>query len=211
MTRGKGLLRVSHKPVRQKQLYDCLLMSLGQASGEGGPGKRSIVTRHTIAEARRKRLRVLVVEDNYTNKRLAVSVLEKLGHDVNAVSNGLDALDVLKKDKYDIILMDVQMPIMDGLEATRFIRQGSIEILDPNVRIIAMTAHAMKGYRERCLEAGMDDYISKPVQAADLVDVLQRWTDGNGNGEGTGADALRLDDSGALNSLEGLQRSTSAN
>ena len=207
----KGFSGYLTKPVRQKQLYDCLLMSLGQAHGEGGPGRRSIVTRHTIAEARRKRLRVLVVEDNYTNQRLAVSVLEKLGHDVNAVSNGLEALDVLKKDKYDIILMDVQMPIMDGLEATRFIRQGSIEILDPNVRIIAMTAHTMKGDRERCLEAGMDDYISKPVQATDLVDVLQRWTDGNGNGEGAGADALRLDNSGTVTGLEGLQRSTSAN
>ena len=207
----KGFSGYLTKPVRQKQLYDCLLMSLGQAQGEGGPGKRSIVTRHTIAEAKRKRLHVLVVEDNYTNQRLAVSVLEKLGHDVNAVSHGLEALDVLKTDKYDIILMDVQMPIMDGLEATRFIRQGSIEILDPNVRIIAMTAHAMKGDRERCLEAGMDDYISKPVQAADLVDVLQRWTDGKGNGNGNSASSLRLDNSGTLDSLEGLQRSTSAN
>ncbi|MHB8203922.1 MAG: response regulator, partial [Desulfomonilaceae bacterium] len=205
----KGFSGYLTKPVRQKQLYDCLLMSLGQAQGEGGPGKRSIVTRHSIAEAKRKRLHVLVVEDNYTNQRLAVSVLEKLGHDVNAVSHGLEALDMLKTNRYDIILMDVQMPIMDGLEATRFIRQGSIEILDPNVRIIAMTAHAMKGDRERCLEAGMDDYISKPVQAADLVDVLQRWTEGNGNGNGAGA--LRLDNSAALNDMGGLQRSTTAN
>ena len=207
----KGFSGYLTKPVRQKQLYDCLLMSLGQVEGECDPRKRSIVTRHTITEAKRKRLHVLVVEDNFTNQRLAVSVLEKLGHDVNAVSHGLEALDVLKREKYDIILMDVQMPIMDGLEATRFIRQGSIEILDPNVRIIAMTAHAMKGDRERCLDAGMDDYIAKPVQASDLVDVLQRWTDGNSNGNGNSASALRLDNSATLNGLEGPQRSTSAN
>ncbi|MGC8603058.1 MAG: response regulator, partial [Desulfomonilaceae bacterium] len=178
----KGFAGYLTKPVRQKQLHDCLLMSLGQACAAVGHENRRIVTRHTIAESKRKRLSVLVAEDNYTNQRLAVSVLEKMGHDVHAVSNGLEALDTMKNHKYDVVLMDVQMPIMNGLETTRIVRQGDGSVLDPETRIIAMTAHAMKGDREKCLEAGMDDYITKPIQARDLADVLERWTKRNGDG-----------------------------
>ncbi|MFA6224110.1 MAG: response regulator [Desulfomonilaceae bacterium] len=204
----KGFAGYLTKPVRQAQLYDCLVMSLGQACGPISGENRRIVTRHTIAEARRKRLRVLVVEDNYTNQKLALSVLEKMGHDAQCANDGGQALDILKKEKFDIVLMDVQMPIMDGLQATRIIRESVDEILDPDARIIAMTAHAMKGDRERCIEAGMNDYISKPVQARDLAEILERWSGSNGNGNGKkknlAPDSHRPNDLNSISSSYGI-------
>lgn len=179
----KGFAGYLTKPVRQSQLRDCLVMSLGQACDQSSWKNKRIVTRHTIAEAKRRRLRILVAEDNDTNQKLAIAVLEKMGHQVWAVFNGKEALKVLKEEKFDVVLMDVQMPVMDGFEATRMIRENSDEILCPDVRIIAMTAHAIKGDREKCLRSGMDDYISKPIQARELAEVLERWAGGNGNGD----------------------------
>ncbi|MGC8659290.1 MAG: response regulator [Desulfomonilaceae bacterium] len=184
----KGFAGYLTKPVRQRQLRDCILMTIGQSQAERSIGKRRIVTRHTIAELKRRRLKILVVEDNYANQKLSVSLLEKLGHEAFVASNGLEALDALKKQTYDLVLMDVQMPVMDGLEATRIIRQGSAGILDPMVPVIAMTAHAMKGSMETCLQAGMSDYISKPIQARDLVEILERYskTEGDLNDDKSG-------------------------
>lgn len=206
----KGFAGYLTKPVRQKQLYDCLLMSLGQACTQQTPGKRRIVTRHTIAELKRKRLNVLVVEDNDINQKLVEALLDKLGHEVRVVSNGLEALDILKKQTYDVVLMDVQMPIMNGLEATWIIRQGNAEILDPTIPVIAMTAHAMKGSREKCLDAGMDDYISKPIQARDLVAILERWSKSDDNGNGS-KHRIHSGGSESLTNLGGGERLSHAN
>jgi len=119
-------------------------------------------------------LRVLVAEDNPVNQRLVVRMLEKRGHRVAVAGNGREAVDVLAKDSFDIVFMDVQMPEMDGLEATARIREKE-EGSESHQIVIALTAHAMKGDRERCLAAGMDAYLSKPIRPQELDDILEKY------------------------------------
>jgi CheY-like chemotaxis protein len=117
-------------------------------------------------------LRILLAEDNATNQKLALRLLERMGYQADVAANGLEALSALKRQLYDVVLMDVQMPEMDGLEATRQIRREWPEAWQP--RVIAMTANAMQGDREMCLAAGMDDYVSKPIRVEDLVGALSK-------------------------------------
>ncbi|MCE5229369.1 response regulator [bacterium] len=166
------------KPLRQAQLHDCLALVLGREESPAAPGHSSLVTRHTVAEARKSRARILLAEDNVTNQLVAMKILEKLGYRADAVANGKEAITALQTIPYDLVLMDCQMPEMDGFEATQWIRGGISGVLDPQIPIVAMTAHAMKGDRERCLEAGMSDYLSKPVQPSDLAAMLERWLKG---------------------------------
>ena len=119
-------------------------------------------------------LRILVAEDNPVNRLLATKLLAKLGHDVAAVENGRKAIEMLNKEHFDLIFMDVQMPIMDGLEAANEIKNDHSGKFYSRIPIIAMTAHAMKGDQERFLEAGMDDYISKPIDKNELAAVIGR-------------------------------------
>jgi two-component system sensor histidine kinase/response regulator len=163
------------KPVKQSQLFDCLATVIGAAVTEASIPEAALVTRHTISEARRLKVRILLVEDNLTNQQVALGILEKLGFHANAVSNGREAIKALEAVAYDLVFMDVQMPVMDGFEATRAIRSGQTKVSNPKIPIIAMTAHAMKGDRERCLEAGMDDYVPKPIAAKALTDALDKW------------------------------------
>ncbi|MCB2146882.1 MAG: response regulator [Deltaproteobacteria bacterium] len=164
------------KPVKRQHLFECLVQVLARspqtASGLHSP--EPMVTRHTIDEARHKERRLLVVEDNLVNQKVAMLLLEKMGYRVDVAANGRDAVDALKQVRYDLVLMDQQMPEMDGLEATRVIR-ASAEVTNRRVPIIAMTANALKGDRERCLKAGMDDYLSKPVKPAQLKNKLDQW------------------------------------
>lgn len=118
-----------------------------------------------------------MADDNPTNQLVALRMLEKLGYSAQAVSDGREAIEALESMPYDLVFMDVQMPVMDGFEATRAIRDGTAKVPDPAIPIIAMTAHAMKGDRERCLDAGMDDYVSKPLMSQALQDVLEKWVD----------------------------------
>jgi CheY-like chemotaxis protein len=155
------------KPVKQAELLDGIMLALGRPRMDKGP----VITRHTIQDIKR-RLRILLAEDNIVNQKLALKMLEKRGHHVTIVSNGLDALDALEKKRFDLVLMDVQMPKMGGLEATKRVRESEIE--KEHIPIIAMTAHAMKGDREMCLSAGMDDYVSKPIKADELFSVIER-------------------------------------
>ena len=140
-----------------------------------GGGEQAVITRHTLDE-RRERARILVAEDNPVNTKLAVRVLERAGHEVTVASTGREALEAIAADAgFDLVLMDVQMPELDGLEATAEIRrreQGS----DTHLTIAAMTAHASPRDRERCLEAGMDDYIAKPLKRDDLLSLVSRLT-----------------------------------
>jgi PAS domain S-box-containing protein len=161
------------KPVKASQLRS-LLATL---TGRSGPGQADLpmVTRHTVAEAQRRKSRLLLAEDNITNQKVAIKVLEKMGHRVDAVANGAEAIRVLRTMPYDLVFMDVQMPEMDGFEATRRIRDPQTGVRNPLIPIVAMTAHAMKGDRERCLESGMNDYVSKPINPREVADAIARW------------------------------------
>ena len=119
------------------------------------------------------------MEDNLTNQKAAKRFIEKLGYRVNVVFNGKEAVEVLKYSHYDLIFMDIQMPEMDGIEATKIIRNPESEVKNHNIPIIAMTAHALKGDRERMLDAGMDDYIAKPIRTKELAIVLERQLSAN--------------------------------
>ena len=121
------------------------------------------------------RARILVAEDNVVNQKVALSILGRIGLRADVAANGIEAIRALENVPYDLVLMDVQMPEMDGLEATRRIREADTTTRLPRVPIIAMTAHAMQGDRERCLEAGMDDYLTKPVTPRRLIDMVMRW------------------------------------
>jgi two-component system sensor histidine kinase/response regulator len=121
-------------------------------------------------------LRVLLAEDNAVNQKLMLHVLEKRGYSVTVAGDGLLALEAYKRQSFDLVLMDIQMPGMGGFESTRAIRLHE-EATGRHIPIIALTAHAMKGDRERCLEAGMDDYLTKPVQKAALFEAIQRATE----------------------------------
>ena len=129
----------------------------------------------SMRELRRSQLRVLVVEDNITNQQVTLGILHKLGPRAQTVVNGQEALDALQRSDYDLVLMDVQMPVMDGLDATRAIRAADNKVLNRSIPIIAMTARAMPGDRDRCLQAGMNDYIAKPVTPLALLQLLDKW------------------------------------
>lgn len=196
--RQAGAMGYLPKPVRHDELRDCLRTVLGLAGSQKPKEPRTLsivpqlVTRHTVAENIQRR-RVLVVEDNTVNQKLAVRMVEKLGYQADVVANGQEALTALKKGDYAAILMDCQMPIMDGFETTRNIRAGKATAASdetqaggntrsdmasssiPHIPIIAVTANAMQGDRERCLAAGMDDYLSKPIKLDELRTALARW------------------------------------
>ncbi len=158
------------KPVRQHMLYEALVAVLGRKEEK----EPAIITRHLLAEQKQSTQRILLAEDNSINQKLAVILLNKAGYSVDAVENGLQVIEKAKEGKYNAILMDVQMPEMDGFEATCRIREWEAG-RHQHIPIIAMTAHAMKGDRERCLEAGMDDYVSKPLEIRILLGALDRW------------------------------------
>lgn len=181
------------KPVKKSDLLDAIMMALGRTSAEEPP----VITSHSIEEAKH-RLKILLSEDNLVNQKLAVKILEKRGYQVMVASNGRKAIETYEKTWFDLILMDVQMPEMDGLEATREIRklEKSRQLATnnaghnqqsatdnqpstiPRIPIVAMTAHALKGDRERCIEAGMDDYVTKPIKPDELFSVIEKTAAG---------------------------------
>jgi signal transduction histidine kinase/CheY-like chemotaxis protein/ligand-binding sensor domain-containing protein len=161
------------KPVRQNLLHKHIIAQLtNQHSDTVNGGEEEIRKKLSIEFAKKHPLQILIAEDNLVNQKLAERVLVKLGYKPEMALNGREALDELNKNYYDIVLMDIQMPEMDGLEATRRIRLNK-ELQQPI--IIAMTANAMQGDREMCLNAGMDDYISKPLKIEDLITMLEKW------------------------------------
>jgi two-component system, sensor histidine kinase and response regulator len=190
LARQAGFVAYLTKPVRHDQLSNCLRTVLGlpELVSGGTPATLAapappLITRHTLAEIESVP-RVLVVEDNLINQKLTVRILEKLGYQSDVVENGQEALVALARGSYALVLMDCQMPVVDGFEATKLVRQreaadhesaASDSSKTYHMPIVALTANAMRGDRERCLAAGMDDYLTKPVRKDDLKGVLDRW------------------------------------
>jgi signal transduction histidine kinase/DNA-binding response OmpR family regulator/CHASE3 domain sensor protein len=158
------------KPIKPTQLYNALahMFSDTEAAAAATPAEPG----HIVTLGERYPLRILLAEDNRVNQMLALRLLEKMGYQADVVENGLEAVTALEQEPYDVVLMDVQMPELDGLEATRRIR--STRPVETGPRIVAMTANAMQGDRDICLEAGMDDYVSKPIRVEELEGALER-------------------------------------
>ncbi len=191
-----GLAAYLTKPIRERQLHDCLVAVITRRPRASGmPVTKeapSLITRHTLAETKAQvDLRILLAEDNIINQKVAVRLFQRLGYRIDVVANGREAVKAVSRSRYDVVFMDCQMPEMDGLEATREIRQREAWLVKrevqnevrvtiderrgtPRVLIIAMTANAMQGDRERCLAAGMDGYLSKPISIDALAGVLDR-------------------------------------
>jgi CheY-like chemotaxis protein len=167
--RERGIAAYLTKPVTQDELWDAILMMLEAIPPPSTP---ALLTRHTVRQ-HRQGLHVLLAEDNVVNQRLAVRLLEKWGHTVTVAGTGKEALTALAQQACDLVLMDVQMPEMDGLEATVAIRAQECKT-GTHVPIIAMTAHAMQSDVEQCLAAGMDAYIAKPIRPDDLYAAITR-------------------------------------
>jgi CheY-like chemotaxis protein len=161
------------KPIRQSELREAIARVLGAREQDGAI---PLITRFSLHDARDPSafLHVLLAEDNAVNQRLAVRLLEKRGHSVKVAANGREALEAMEKERFDLVFMDVQMPEMDGLEATIAIREKekSSGLHQP---VIALTAHAMKGDREKCLDAGMDGYLTKPIRPPELEEILEEY------------------------------------
>jgi PAS domain S-box-containing protein len=184
--REVGVAAYLTKPIRQSQLFDCLTNVVSQPSVEPGKEPASLdkpaqlITRHVLKETTTMTNKlILLAEDNIVNQKVAVRQLQKLGYRADAAANGREAVEALERIPYDVVLMDCQMPEMDGYEATAEIRRR--EGQTKHTMIVAMTANALQGDREKCIQAGMDDYISKPVKSEDLAKVLQRVFAGSTN------------------------------
>ena len=173
--RDIGFAAYLPKPIARDELLEALARVRHQQPAERTP---QLVTRHVLKDEQTP-LDVLLVEDHPINQKLATSLLERWGHRVTLADNGQLAVDAMRERKFDIVLMDMMMPVMDGLEATRRIRAAETENSLPRTPIIAMTANAMQGDRESCLEVGMDDYLAKPIKSQELQQLLQRYAAGD--------------------------------
>jgi signal transduction histidine kinase/DNA-binding response OmpR family regulator len=167
--RRLGIVAHLLKPIHQSELLSAILAALGQGPTYLAP---DLIDRYSLRETPRK-LRILVAEDNPVNQKVVIRMLEKMGHAPTIAADGQEALSVLAVGSFDLVLMDVQMPKMDGLTAAKSIREREKQT-GLHVPIIAMTAHAMKGDQQRCLEAGMDDYIAKPVSSMRIQEAIAR-------------------------------------
>jgi two-component system, sensor histidine kinase and response regulator len=181
--RELGIAAYLTKPINQSDLLDAITNVLSQRAQE--QRTKPLITRHSLREALvpqtaapTRPLRILLAEDNLVNQKIVVRILEKHGHVVVVAANGKEAVEAYGSSPFDLILMDIQMPVLDGFEATRLIRQQEEENRG-HIAIVAMTAHAMKGDREKCLAAGMDDYISKPINTDELRALIDRIARGS--------------------------------
>ena len=168
--RDLGFDAVLTRPVRRQDLREVLKVAIGSGGGDGEAGPAGVGPKVGLGGSR-----ILVVDDNHTNQLVAVGLLGALGLSADVAENGVKAVEAMQKVRYDLVLMDVQMPVMDGLEATRRIRDPQSRATNPDVPILAMTAHAQPSDRDRCLDAGMNGHVTKPIQAAALAAALEPW------------------------------------
>ncbi len=159
------------KPVRKAQMFNTITSVLSGKIEE----RQTLVTRHTIREMKHHNVKVLLAEDNIMNQKVALGVLRKLGIQADAVRDGAEAIEALSTKEYDLVLMDCQMPVLDGLEATRQIRSYESTVLNHNVPVIALTANAMTGDREKCIEAGMNEFLTKPFKPKKLGELIDKY------------------------------------
>jgi PAS domain S-box-containing protein len=164
------------KPVKRSRILKCLLTVFAQAEAEPEEVPApEIITRHSLSETDKATAYILLAEDNMINQKVALHLLDKFGYRADTAVTGKQAVEALERTRYDLVLMDVQMPEMDGLEAAGVIRDPASAVLDHAVPIIALTAHAMKKDRDRCLDAGMDDILIKPIDPQQLLETLKRY------------------------------------
>jgi len=163
------------KPIKMHQLKACIEEMSGRLKNQQLPFPKKSITKYSLSDEARLKTKILLAEDNKINQKVALKTLEKIGFKADAVNNGKMAVEALKTIDYDLVLMDCQMPELDGFEATRIIRKKTSQVKNSDIPIIAMTAHAMAGDRKKCLNAGMDDYLAKPVKPKDLVKILDKW------------------------------------
>ena len=165
-----------NKPVKQSLLYNCLITIFCKGDPSDQFGIQDIEAPSSPPDLKRyDNYRILVVDDNSINLKVALKMLNVYGLSTGTATNGQEALKMLSTKPFDLVLMDIQMPVMDGYEATARIRDPSSSVRAHDVPIIAMTANAMKGDREKCLRAGMEDYISKPIDPNELQALLDKW------------------------------------
>lgn len=163
------------KPIQQTDLYDCLAQLMGIKSGDKSAEDTKLITLHSISENKQIKKKLLLVDDNQENRIIAKKILRNLGYQIDVAVHAQEAIGTLKNNCYDLIFMNLQMPVMNGIEAAKIIRDKNNEVLNHEIPIIAMTTNAMHDDRELCLEAGMNDYISKPIAEEDLTTVLGKW------------------------------------
>lgn len=196
VAQNAGFAAYLTKPIRHAQLHQCLQIVLSSEPSSAAPtdiGSPGLITRHTVEEAQAQtQVHILLAEDNVVNQKVAVRMLQKIGYRVDIVENGQEAVEAVDRTSYDLVLMDCQMPEMDGLEATRKIREAASlkrkakETISPDalpltphkndwIPIIALTANALPGDREDCLKAGMDDFLAKPVRLEELSTMITKW------------------------------------
>ncbi|HBF33655.1 TPA: hypothetical protein DDW35_03755, partial [Candidatus Sumerlaeota bacterium] len=171
---AEGFSAYLTKPIKQSLLSECLGMLRGMR--KNSPDTPPVlVTRHSIAESKRQQVRILIAEDNPISQQIMLTLLEKIGYRADVVENGVEALRALEARTYALVLMDCQMPEMDGYEASRQIRTKRANVLQPDIPIIAVTANALMGDEALCIQAGMNDYISKPLYPQRFIETVQKW------------------------------------
>ncbi|MCK7467705.1 MAG: response regulator [Desulfosudis oleivorans] len=181
----KALYVILQNQSEENDLLECIAYALESANEDCKSDNSPIISRHTIRESEfNSKFKILVVEDNFINQKLIVKMLNNVGLNCDVANNGVEAIESYKKRRYDLILMDCQMPIMDGYEATNQIRiiedtKKIIENKEIYVPIIATTAHALDGDADKCINAGMDDYLSKPIDRNKLVEVINQYLNPN--------------------------------
>ncbi len=165
------------KPVRKKQLFECIIKAMSgiKLSDAKETVQPELITQFTLSEKKEAATRILLVEDNEINRKVALHMLKKAGYEADFAVSGREAIQALEKIPYHLVLMDVNMPEMDGFEATRIIRDQNSKVLNHAIPIIAMTAYAMRDDRERCLQKGMNDYVSKPIKPAVFFDTILKY------------------------------------
>ncbi|HRU01189.1 MAG TPA: response regulator, partial [Victivallales bacterium] len=169
-----GFTSFLHKPIRQSELFDEIVNIVSPANHD-----KKILDEQVYQPDKKYfsniKVKTLLVEDNAVNTKLATAILSKFNCIVECAENGIEAIEKLSQNTYDIVFMDVQMPVMDGFTATSEIRSGKVGEHNKNIPIIAMTAHALKGDKEKCIQAGMNDYISKPISPDEIKRVIENF------------------------------------